>query len=189
MQIRAIPWVAGALALAPVCARAGLPVLGTPVTVSMVGDANGDGIADGTDLQIVQQNLNLPGGLAQGDFNGDGLVNASDLTLLNNNFQRRMPSAAFGRIAERRMTIPGTSASFFQVSAPVIDRAGNVVFNAAGMFNLGMYRWSAGVMSKVADNSTAAPGGGTSVCWPGRSPACWRTERACSAVPPRATMS
>jgi hypothetical protein len=138
-----------------------LPVLGTPVTVSMVGDANGDGIADGTDLQIVQQNLNLAGGLAQGDFNGDGLVNASDLTLLNNNFQRRMPSAAFGRIAERRMTIPGTSASFFQVSAPVIDRAGNVVFNAAGMFNLGMYRWSAGVMSKVADNSTAAPGGGT----------------------------
>jgi hypothetical protein len=160
MQIRAIPWVAGALVLAPVWVRAGLPVLGTPVTVSMVGDANGDGIADGLDLQVVQQHIDTAGGLAQGDFNGDGLVNASDLTLLNNNFERRMPSAAFGRIAEHRMSIPGTSAGFFQVSAPVMDRAGNVVFNAAGMFSLGMYRWSAGVMSKVADNGTLAPGGG-----------------------------
>jgi hypothetical protein len=159
MQIRVIPWVAGALALCPVGVRAGLPVLGTAVTVTMVGDANGDGIADGADLQIVQQNLNLPGGLAQGDFNGDGLVNASDLTLLNNNFGQRMPSAAYGRIAERPQSIPGSSASFFQVSPPVIDRAGNVAFNAAGMFNLGIYRWSAGVMSKVADNSTLAPGG------------------------------
>src|SRR5947208_2690771 len=137
MRIRAIPWVAGALALAPLCARAALPVLGAPVAVTMVGDANGDGIADGADLQILQQNLNLPGGLLQGDFNGDGLVNASDLTLLTTNFERRMPSAAFGRIAERRMTVPGTSAGFFQVSAPVIDRAGNVVFNAASLTNLG----------------------------------------------------
>ncbi len=37
--------------------------------------------------------------------------------------------------------------------------------------------------------ASAAPGGVTSGCWSGRRPACWRTERACSAVPPRARMS
>jgi hypothetical protein len=126
----------------------------------MVGDANGDGIANGLDLQIVQQNLDKTGGLAQGDFDGNGLVNASDLTLLNNNFQRRAPSASFGRIADRKTAIPGRTANFFQVGTPVIDRAGNVVFNGAGISNWGMYRWSAGVLSKVVDNGTPAPGGG-----------------------------
>ncbi|MDB5319232.1 MAG: hypothetical protein JWN40_863, partial [Phycisphaerales bacterium] len=119
------------------------------------------GIADGLDLQVVQQNMDMTGGLAQGDFDGNGLVNTNDLTLLNNSFQRRMPSASYGRIADRKTAIPGMAANFFQVGAPVIDRAGNVVFNGAGMFNLGMYRWSAGVLSKVVDNGTPAPGGGS----------------------------
>jgi hypothetical protein len=37
--------------------------------------------------------------------------------------------------------------------------------------------------------ASAAPGGVTSARWSGRRPACSRAERACSAVPPRATMS
>ena len=45
----------------------------------MVGDANGDGVANAKDMAIVQQNLGKPGTRAQGDFDGNGVVDFKDL--------------------------------------------------------------------------------------------------------------
>ena len=63
MRIATIPLISGAvgLSLAGAAAQAASPVLGTQVTTSMVGDANGDGVANAKDMAIVQQNLGKPG--------------------------------------------------------------------------------------------------------------------------------
>src|SRR4051794_3917288 len=106
----------------------------------MVGDANGDGIANAKDLTIVQQNFNKAGTRAQGDFDGNGLVNANDLTLLNNNFQRRAPDAYFGKLLDTTSTIPSGAGAFRQLNAPVVDRMGNVGFLGVGTTNYGIYR-------------------------------------------------
>jgi hypothetical protein len=125
----------------------------------MVGDANGDGIANALDLSIVQQNMNTSGGRAQGDFDGNGIVNSNDLTLLNNNFERRLPSAYFGKVADTATTVPGAGGTFVRLNAPVVDRAGNLGFLGIGQGNYGIYGWSGGVLTRVADNNTPVPSG------------------------------
>src|SRR5689334_15414210 len=99
MRITKIQWVSGVVSVCLAGSALAAPqVYGTLVPTTMIGDANGDGVANAKDLTIVQQNLNKPGGRAQGDFDGNGLVNTADLTLLNNNFQRRAPDAYFGKV-------------------------------------------------------------------------------------------
>ena len=55
----------------------------------IAGDANGDGVVDGSDVTILagnwQQATDL--GAAAGDFNGDGVVDGSDVTILAGNWQ------------------------------------------------------------------------------------------------------
>src|SRR5207248_2272273 len=97
MRIATIP-ISGAVALSltGAAAQAASPVLGTQVSTSMIGDANGDGVANAKDMAIVQQNLGKPGTRAQGDFDGNGLVDFKDLDLLNTYFGRKQPAAFFG---------------------------------------------------------------------------------------------
>jgi len=45
------------------------------------GDANEDGIVNGSDYTIWADNYLLPGSWEKGDFNSDGIVNGSDYTL------------------------------------------------------------------------------------------------------------
>jgi Dockerin type I domain len=67
---------------------------GSPVTVfydnlritpKILGDVNGDGVVDGTDLATIQANMgqSVQWGYASGDFNGDGVVNADDQALFD----------------------------------------------------------------------------------------------------------
>ena len=67
-------------------------IAGSPLTVfydnmrltpKILGDTNGDGIVDTTDLATVQSDMGqtVKWGYANGDFNGDGVVNADDFTL------------------------------------------------------------------------------------------------------------
>jgi hypothetical protein len=125
----------------------------------MVGDANGDGIANALDLQILQKNLGKPGGKAQGDFDGNGIVNSNDLTILNDNFQRRLPDAYFGKILDTSTPIPSGVGNFTLLDVPTVDSSGNLAFKGTGPANWGVYKWSAGVVSKLADNTTNIPNG------------------------------
>ena len=152
--------ISGVLALsACLNAQAGVEVLGAAVPLSMVGDVNGDGVANADDAAIVQLNLNRPGGRAQGDVDGNGLVNANDLTLVTKNTDRSLPNAYFGKIADTAVAIPGGTGTFSQANSAVLDRSGNVGFMGSGSSNYGLYRWSSGATSKVADNATPVPSG------------------------------
>lgn len=55
--------------------------LGTP---QLPGDANGDGVVDLADLNLVLQSFGLDG--SDGDLNGDGVVNLADLNILLQSF-------------------------------------------------------------------------------------------------------
>lgn len=58
-------------------------LMGVSAIAPVIGDANGDGIVDGTDLGILQGNLgkSVAGGYAAADFNDDGMVNADDVAI------------------------------------------------------------------------------------------------------------
>jgi hypothetical protein len=59
------------------------------------GDANGDGIVNGADLNIVLSNYGQTGmDWAQGDFNGDGAVNGADLNVMLSNYNRSISLSA-----------------------------------------------------------------------------------------------
>jgi len=49
------------------------------------GDANLDGVVDGTDESLVLANFGNPGGWADGDFNGDDVVDQLDLDIVQGN--------------------------------------------------------------------------------------------------------
>jgi probable HAF family extracellular repeat protein len=54
----------------------------------MMGDANGDGTVNITDLSKVLTNYDKTGQWADGDFNGDGTVNISDLSNVLTNYDK-----------------------------------------------------------------------------------------------------
>ena len=78
---------------------AGYTVL-TVGTVSIPGDANGDGLVDGSDVTILAGNWQFgvddgqTATWAMGDFNGDGQVDGSDVTILAGNWQYGVEAAA-----------------------------------------------------------------------------------------------
>ena len=55
------------------------------------GDANGDGIADFTDLGILLNNYDQPGTIEAGDFDNSGTVDFTDLGILLNNYNQSIP--------------------------------------------------------------------------------------------------
>ncbi|MEM7683035.1 MAG: dockerin type I domain-containing protein [Planctomycetota bacterium] len=57
------------------------------------GDANGDGVVDLLDFDVLAQNFGQPtaGGASAGDFNGDGVVDLLDFDLLSQNFGNSSP--------------------------------------------------------------------------------------------------
>src|SRR5258706_10326585 len=156
MRITTIPWISGVLTLSLTGAVYAAPqVLGGLATQSLVGDANGDGIANSLDLQIVQQNLGKPGTKAQGDFDGNGLVNSNDLTILNNNFQRRLPPTYFGKIVDNSTPVPSGTGNFSLLYAPSVDGSGNLAFLGTGSSTWGVYKWSAGVLTSASHDHTS----------------------------------
>ena len=58
------------------------------------GDANQDGIIDGTDLKTLLTGLGEAGSFADGDFNFDGTVNYRDFQLMELNYGKSSPDAA-----------------------------------------------------------------------------------------------
>ena len=160
MRITTIPLISGVFFLSVSgVVQAAPQVFGNLASVGMIGDANGDGIANSLDLQIVQQNLGKAGTLSKGDFDGNGLVDSNDLTLFNNNFQRRLPSAYFGKMVDTSTPIPSGSGNFSLLYAPSLDRQGSLAFLGTGPSNWGVYKWSGGVLTKAADNNTNIPNG------------------------------
>ena len=63
---------------------------------SLPGDANGDGMVDGSDVTILAGNWQILTGATweMGDFNGDGKVDGSDVTILAGNWQAGVTPAA-----------------------------------------------------------------------------------------------
>jgi len=65
------------------------------VTYTLLGDANLDGLVNGSDFNILAANFNQSiTGWDQGDFNYDGLVNAADFNDLAANFNQGVSGAA-----------------------------------------------------------------------------------------------
>ena len=65
------------------------------VAYTLLGDANLDGLVNGSDFNILAANLNQSiTGWDQGDFNYDGLVNAADFNDLAANFNQGVSGAA-----------------------------------------------------------------------------------------------
>ena len=61
----------------------------------LLGDANGDGIVNGVDLNTVLSNYNRTGmDWVHGDFYGDGTVNGTDLDAVLSNYNQSFASAA-----------------------------------------------------------------------------------------------
>ena len=60
------------------------------------GDANCDGVVDGSDVTILADNWQIQTGATwtMGDFNGDGAVDGSDVTILADNWQAGVTAAA-----------------------------------------------------------------------------------------------
>ena len=64
------------------------------LSVPILGDANGDGSVDFTDLGILLNNYDQPGTFASGDFNNSGTVDFTDLGILLNNYNQPVPELA-----------------------------------------------------------------------------------------------
>jgi hypothetical protein len=139
-------------------ADAAVSVLGAPVTAGVVGDANGDGITNFSDFQLLERNFGKAGGLAQGDFSGNGQIDPADLTLLSNNMDRRRTPVFYGKIADTSTAVPNSTGTFKQLNTPVIDGTGNVAFLGIGGSTYGVYRWN-NTVSRVADTTTLIPNG------------------------------
>jgi len=74
---------------------AGLPSGQIEVKYTLLGDANLDGLVNGSDFNILAANFNQSiTGWDQGDFNYDGLVNASDFNELAANFNQGVSGGA-----------------------------------------------------------------------------------------------
>ncbi len=65
------------------------------VKYTYIGDANLDGIVNGSDYTLIDNGLNNAlTGWHNGDFNYDGLVNGDDYTLIDNSYNTQGPSLA-----------------------------------------------------------------------------------------------
>ena len=65
------------------------------------GDANLDGVVDGTDFNAVLSNYGRTGtDWSHGDFNGDGVVNGEDLNLMLSNYNRSVGLSAAAAVPE-----------------------------------------------------------------------------------------
>jgi hypothetical protein len=72
----------------------GLPSGQIELKYTLLGDANLDGLVNGSDFNILAANFNQDiTGWDQGDFNYDGLVNASDFNVLAANFNQGVSGA------------------------------------------------------------------------------------------------
>ena len=84
------------------------------VKLTYFGDANLDGIVDGSDYSLIDSGfITHSTGWFNGDFNYDGVVNGSDYTLIDNAFNRQGASLAAqsaGLFATSTAQVAGTSA-------------------------------------------------------------------------------
>jgi hypothetical protein len=72
-----------------------LTFTGTTIGTGTLGDANGDGLINGADLNIVLSNYHRTGAtLAMGDFNGDSKVDSADFRTVILNYNRPVVSSA-----------------------------------------------------------------------------------------------
>jgi hypothetical protein len=88
MLLRGFTWAEAAWSATPQVSFVNT-VIGDPLMTWrpwLPGDANLDGIVNGSDLLKLTLNLGKPGTFSTGDFNGDGIVDTGDLALLSTHF-------------------------------------------------------------------------------------------------------
>ena len=80
---------------------------------TFLGDANADGVVNGTDLSIMNANFGSTAGFAAGNFNTDTTVNGTDLSIL---------SSTFGNVATAPVPEPATLLSLVAMGALTLLR-------------------------------------------------------------------
>jgi probable HAF family extracellular repeat protein len=70
-------------------------------SVTLIGDANGDGVVDNADFAVVVANYGMTSGatVAQGDFDGNARVNLRDVLLVKTHFGERLSAASRAPLA------------------------------------------------------------------------------------------
>lgn len=92
----------------------------TNVYLPILGDINGDGVVNQTDLNVVTQNF-LSTTAPQADFNDDGVVNQTDLNAITQDFLNNLsppPGAALGSLVPE----PGCITALLSVGLLVVRR-------------------------------------------------------------------
>ena len=101
----------------------GVPVTGDDVLVmyTYAGDGNLDGVIDGGDYGLIDNNVQIPGayGYANGDFNYDGVIDGGDYGIIDNNIQAQgAPFPTSGAADVSTVTaVPEPSACGFAIVA------------------------------------------------------------------------
>ena len=105
------------------------------VKYTLLGDANLDGLVNGSDFNILAANFNQSiTGWDQGDFNYDGLVNASDFNVLAANFNQGVSGAASaGDVAALDAFAAANGLSLPTSSVPEPASLGLLAMGAIGM--------------------------------------------------------
>jgi autotransporter-associated beta strand protein len=105
------------------------------VAYTLLGDANLDGLVNGSDFNILAANFNQSiTGWDQGDFNYDGLVNASDFNVLAANFNQGVSGAASaGDVAALDAFAAANGLSLPTSSVPEPASLGLLAMGAIGM--------------------------------------------------------
>ena len=98
------------------------------VATRIPGDANGDGVVDGTDLGVWAANFGAsPASLNMGDFNGDNVVDGIDLGIWSANFGAGAPAPSLAGETtidqEQAPLAPSTTEASVEAAPPQLEGA------------------------------------------------------------------
>jgi len=119
----------------------GLPPGEIEVKYTLLGDANLDGLVNGSDFNILAANFNQSiTGWDEGDFNYDGLVNAADFNELAANFNQGVSGASAGDFAALDAFAVANGLSLPTSSVPEPESAVMMVMAASGILRRRRHR-------------------------------------------------
>jgi hypothetical protein len=127
------------------------------IKYTLLGDANLDGLVNGSDFNILAANFNQSiTGWDQGDFNYDGLVNAADFNDLAANFNQGASGASVASSAAvlDASSAPAVAATASTVTTSTIESTANTTATPAAAATAPKVTTST---TSAARNMTAAP--------------------------------
>jgi hypothetical protein len=108
----------------------------TTLTAAEAGDANLDGIVNGSDVALLAPRFNLATtGYHNGDFNNDGIVNGSDVALLAPNFNLAIGPSPTGVVSDVPLTAQD-SALLAEYSTAAVPEPASMTLFALGAFGV-----------------------------------------------------